>query len=59
MHLHLDLDLDAEPVCGQVGLIDAPARQFMGYAALIATLQSIRAEHAGSSPVLPAHDGAR
>ena len=57
MHLRLDLDVDAEPICGQVGLIDAQPHQFTGYASLIATLQSIRAEEADGRPV-PAADGA-
>ena len=59
MHLHLDLDVDAEPISGQVGLIDAQPHQFTGYASLIATLQSIRIEQAGAAPALPAEDCAR
>jgi hypothetical protein len=43
MHLLLDLDPDSEPVRGQVGPADAAPRSFVGYAELIATLESIRA----------------
>jgi hypothetical protein len=48
--------VDAEPISGQVGLIDAQPQQFTGYASPIATLQSIRAELAGAAPALPAED---
>ncbi|HUO70597.1 MAG TPA: hypothetical protein VMU39_07455 [Solirubrobacteraceae bacterium] len=58
MHLHLDLDVDGEPVSGQVGLVDAQPHEFTGYASLIATLESIRAEQEEEWPVLPA-DGVR
>jgi hypothetical protein len=55
MQLRLELDLDGEPVSGQVGLSHAEPRDFIGYAALIATLHSIRAEESecarGAAPV--------
>jgi len=57
MQLLLDLDLEEEPVSGRVGLADAEPRSFIGYAALIATLQAIRSEEAevaGAHP--PAED---
>jgi hypothetical protein len=57
MQVHLDLDVDAEPVSGNVRLIDAEPHDFTGYASLIATLQSLRAQAAASRPV-PMTDGA-
>jgi hypothetical protein len=44
MHLLLELDLDSEPVSGEVGLVGAEQHSFTGYANLIATLQSIRTD---------------
>jgi hypothetical protein len=49
MHLLLDLDPDSEPVRGQVGLADGKPRRFIGYADLIATLESIRADESTGS----------
>ena len=41
--LRLDLDLDAEPISGQVTLDGAEPVAFTGYTGLIAALESIRA----------------
>ncbi len=56
MYLHLDLDVEAEPISGYVGLRDSEPHAFTGYASLIATLQSLRAEVAEARPV-PMTDG--
>jgi hypothetical protein len=42
-HLRLALDLDAEPISGQVALDGAEPVAFTGYTGLIAALESIRA----------------
>jgi hypothetical protein len=42
-HLRLDLDLDAEPISGRVGIEGAEPVAFTGYTGLIAALESIRA----------------
>jgi hypothetical protein len=43
MHLLLDLDPSSDPVSGWIGLAGTAPRSFVGYANLIATLESIRA----------------
>jgi hypothetical protein len=54
LHLHLDLNLEGEPVSGVVRLSEGEPLRFTGYAALIATVQSIRAERArGVAPERP------
>ena len=59
LHLQLEVDLDGEPICGKVGLADAPPHGFTGYASLIATLQSLRAEcRAAGSPARRGNDPA-
>ena len=42
-HLRLDLDLDAEPISGRVGVDGDEPVAFTGYTGLIAALESIRA----------------
>jgi hypothetical protein len=42
-HLRLDLELDAEPISGRVGVDGAEPVAFTGYTGLIAALESIRA----------------
>jgi hypothetical protein len=42
-HLRLDLDVDAEPISGQVAVDGAEPVAFTGYTGLIAALESIRA----------------
>jgi hypothetical protein len=42
-HLRLDLDLDAEPISGQVAVEGDESLPFTGYTGLIAALESIRA----------------
>ena len=42
-HLRLDLDLDAEPISGQVALDGVDPVAFTGYTGLIAALEAIRA----------------
>jgi hypothetical protein len=42
-HLHLDIDLDAEPISGRLALEDAEPLPFTGYTGLIAALEAIRA----------------
>lgn len=46
-HLLLDLDLSSEPVTGSVGAEGAEPLGFIGYAGLIAALQTLRADEAG------------
>jgi hypothetical protein len=53
MHLLLDLDRDREPVRGQVGPAEGAPRSFVGYAELIATLESIRAGEPAGHGVAP------
>jgi hypothetical protein len=57
MHLHLDLDIEAEPISGYVSLGGSEPHEFTGYASLIATLQSLRAVAAEDMSV-PITDGA-
>jgi hypothetical protein len=42
-HVRLDLDMDAEPISGQVASEGAEPVSFTGYTGLIAALESIRA----------------
>ena len=49
-HLHLDLDLDAEPISGRLALEGAEPLSFTGYTGLIAALESIRAGEPQESP---------
>jgi hypothetical protein len=55
MQLRLELDVEGEPVSGEVWLADAEPLGFTGYAGLIATLQAIRSGESGgvraASPV--------
>jgi hypothetical protein len=49
-HLHLDLDLDAEPISGCVTLEDGEPLGFTGYTGLISALEAIRAGEHEASP---------
>jgi hypothetical protein len=43
MHLLLDLDPSSDPVSGWIGLAGSTPRTFIGYANLIAAVESLRA----------------
>jgi hypothetical protein len=47
-HLLLDLQLGSEPVTGSVGAEGSEPLGFTGYAGLIAAIQAIRANEAGT-----------
>jgi hypothetical protein len=49
-HLHLDLDLDAEPITGCVAIEDGEQLAFTGYTGLISALEAIRAGEHEASP---------
>jgi hypothetical protein len=49
-HLHLDLDLEAEPISGRISLEDGEPLPFVGYTGLISALEAIRAGEQAASP---------
>ena len=53
MHLRLEVDLQAEPISGEVAADGSEPHRFMGYSGLIAALESIRNGEPPPAPTAP------